>query len=111
VADLHNARRPRRPPRVGVGHRRDRRTARVAYVGTGQAYSRPRGPLTDALLALRLKDGSPLWHRQFTRNDVWNASGDLAGKDRDIGVLPNLFRIGRRDVSSCSAKAGVGRLG
>jgi polyvinyl alcohol dehydrogenase (cytochrome) len=82
----------------------DRR--RIAYVGTGQAYSRPAGALTDALLALRLKDGSLAWHRQFTRDDVWNAFGDLAGKDYDIGASPNLFRIGRRDVVGVGDKGG-----
>jgi polyvinyl alcohol dehydrogenase (cytochrome) len=78
----------------------------IAYVGTGQAYTGPAGPLTDALLALRLRDGSLAWHRQFTRDDVWNAFGDHAGKDYDIGASPNLFRIGRRDVVGVGDKGG-----
>jgi polyvinyl alcohol dehydrogenase (cytochrome) len=78
----------------------------LAYVGTGQAYSSPAGPLTDALLALRLRDGSLAWHRQFTRNDVWNAFGEQHGKDYDIGASPNLFRIGRRDVVGVGDKGG-----
>ena len=78
----------------------------IAYIGTGQAYSRPVGRLTDALLALRLRDGSLAWHRQFTRNDVWNAFGALGGKDYDIGASPNLFRIGRRDVVGVGDKGG-----
>jgi polyvinyl alcohol dehydrogenase (cytochrome) len=78
----------------------------LAYVGTGQAYSAPAGPLNDALLALRLSDGSLAWHRQFTADDVWNVFGDLAGKDYDLGASPNLFRIGRRDVVGVGDKAG-----
>ena len=78
----------------------------IAYIGTGQAYSRPVGRLTDALLALRLRDGSLAWHRQFTRNDVWNAFGEFGGKDYDIGASPNLFRIGRRDVVGVGDKGG-----
>jgi polyvinyl alcohol dehydrogenase (cytochrome) len=79
----------------------------IAYVGTGQAYAPPVGPLTDALLALRLRDGSLAWHRQFTRDDVWNVlGGGLGGKDYDIGASPNLFRIGRRDVVGVGDKGG-----
>ena len=40
----------------------------------------PGRSLTDALLALRLRDGSLAWHRQFTRNDVWNAFGESAAR-------------------------------
>jgi polyvinyl alcohol dehydrogenase (cytochrome) len=79
---------------------------RIAYVGTGQGYSRPVGPLTDALLALRLKDGSLAWHRQFTRDDVWTNFGERGGRDYDIGASPNLFRIGRRDVVGVGDKGG-----
>ena len=78
----------------------------LAYVGTGQAYTRPAGELNDALLAVRLRDGSLAWHRQFTREDVWNAFGDVGGKDYDLGASPNLFRIGRRDVVGVGDKGG-----
>jgi polyvinyl alcohol dehydrogenase (cytochrome) len=79
----------------------------LVYVGTGQAYALPAGALTDALLALRLKDGSLAWHRQFTRDDVWNVfGGGFEGRDWDIGASPNLFRIGRRDVVGVGDKGG-----
>jgi outer membrane protein assembly factor BamB len=78
----------------------------IAYIGTGQGSSRPVGPLTDALLALRLRDGSLAWQRQFTRDDVWNAFGELAGKDYDLGASPNLFRIRGRDVVGVGDKGG-----
>ena len=78
----------------------------IAYIGTGQGYTGPAGPLTDALLALRLRNGSLAWHRQFTRDDVWNAFGELDGKDYDIGASPNLFQIGRRAVVGVGDKGG-----
>jgi len=79
----------------------------IAYVGSGQAYAPPVGPLTDALLALRLKDGSLAWHRQFTRDDVWNVfGGGFEGNDWDIGASPTLFRIGRREVVGVGDKGG-----
>jgi polyvinyl alcohol dehydrogenase (cytochrome) len=78
----------------------------IAYVGTGQAYSGNPGRLTDALLAVRLRDGSLAWHRQFTRDDVWNAFEGVGGKDHDVGASPNLFRIGRRDVVGVGDKGG-----
>lgn len=85
----------------------DRRRG-IAYVGTGQGYSRPTGELTDALLALRLRDGALIWHRQFTRNDVWNVyGGEVLGKDHDLGASPNLFRIRRRDVVGIGDKGGL----
>jgi polyvinyl alcohol dehydrogenase (cytochrome) len=78
----------------------------IAYIGTGQAYTAPAGDLTDALLALRLGDGSLVWHRQFTVDDVWNAFGGLGGKDYDLGASPNLFRIGGRDAVGVGDKGG-----
>jgi polyvinyl alcohol dehydrogenase (cytochrome) len=78
-----------------------------AFVGTGQAYAQPAAPLTDSLLALRLRDGKVVWHRQFTANDVWNVlGGGFFGKDYDLGASPNLFRIGHRDVVGVGDKGG-----
>jgi polyvinyl alcohol dehydrogenase (cytochrome) len=77
----------------------------IAYVGTGQAYTAPAGDLTDALLALRVSDGSLVWHRQFTADDVWTFFG-LSGKDYDLGASPNLFQIGNRDVVGVGDKGG-----
>jgi hypothetical protein len=107
VAELHDAWRPRRPRRVCLGDRRDRRKRGIAYIGTGQGYSRPVGELTDALLALRLRTAR--WHgtassRPTTCGAVFG--GELDGKDWDIGASPNLFRIGRRDVVDVGDKGG-----
>ena len=78
----------------------------VAYIGTGQAYAPPAGPLNDALLALRIRDGSVVWKRQFTADDVWTVFEPPGGKDYDIGAAPNLFRIGTRAVIGVGDKAG-----
>jgi polyvinyl alcohol dehydrogenase (cytochrome) len=72
------------------------RRRRVAYIGTGQAYTKPVGPLNDALLALRLRDGAVLWKRVFTADDVWTL----------FGAAPNLFRIGERAVVGVGDKSG-----
>jgi polyvinyl alcohol dehydrogenase (cytochrome) len=78
----------------------------LAYIGTGQAYEDPAGPFTDALLALRLKDGHLVWKRQFTSDDLFNFFGHNAGRDYDIGASPNLFRMGARPVVGVGDKAG-----
>jgi polyvinyl alcohol dehydrogenase (cytochrome) len=77
----------------------------MAYVGTGQAYQPPAGPLSDALIALRLEDGEIEWSTQFTENDVFT-SMNPRGPDYDVGAAPNLFAIGDRDVVGVGDKAG-----
>ena len=46
----------------------------ILYVGTGENYSSPANDRSDALLALDLKTGKMLWHRQKTTNDAWNVA-------------------------------------
>lgn len=50
------------------------------YVTTGDNYSDPATPLSDALVALRLSTGEILWSRQFTAKDAWNSSCQLPGR-------------------------------
>ncbi|HEY1240977.1 MAG TPA: PQQ-binding-like beta-propeller repeat protein [Bryobacteraceae bacterium] len=52
----------------------------VMYVTTGDNYSDPPTPLSDALVALRLSTGEILWSKQFTAKDAWNSSCQLPGK-------------------------------
>jgi polyvinyl alcohol dehydrogenase (cytochrome) len=52
----------------------------VMYVTTGDNYSAPATPMSDAVVALRLSTGEILWSRQFTAKDVWNSSCQLPGK-------------------------------
>lgn len=46
----------------------------VLYVGTGDNYSMPADDRSDAILAIRLRDGKVVWHRQVLADDVWNAA-------------------------------------
>jgi polyvinyl alcohol dehydrogenase (cytochrome) len=50
------------------------------YVTTGDNYSDPTTPVSDALVALRLSTGEILWSKQFTAKDAWNSSCQLPGK-------------------------------
>src|SRR5215472_7886660 len=72
---------------------------KVLYVGTGDGYTKPSTPFTDAILALDLRTGKILWSRQITPKDDWNTScfqqgnGNCpkdAGPDYDFGSSPIL---------------------
>lgn len=80
----------------------------LAYIGTGQAYVPPAGPLSDSLLALHYDTGELEWHRQFTAGDVWTYfSPPPKGPDADVGATPTLFTVGDRDVVGVGDKAGT----
>jgi polyvinyl alcohol dehydrogenase (cytochrome) len=78
------------------------------YVGTGNAYSRPVAPTTDAIMAFDLDTGKVLWTTQALPDDAWIpgcGSGSNAGNcpenlgpDYDFGASPILTRLpnGRR---------------
>ncbi|MGH9445405.1 MAG: PQQ-binding-like beta-propeller repeat protein, partial [Terriglobia bacterium] len=75
---------------------------RTLYVATGNSYSDPPSPYTDAVIAFSMDTGKRLWFRQLTPDDVWN-SGCIApnkancpqkpGKDYDFGSPPILRRL------------------
>jgi polyvinyl alcohol dehydrogenase (cytochrome) len=50
------------------------------YITTGDNYSDPPSPMSDAVVALKMSTGEILWSRQFTAKDAWNSSCYLAGK-------------------------------
>ncbi len=50
------------------------------YVVTGDNYSEPATPLSDALVALKMSSGEMQWSKQFTSKDVYNSSCQLADK-------------------------------
>ncbi|HEX5227456.1 MAG TPA: PQQ-binding-like beta-propeller repeat protein [Bryobacteraceae bacterium] len=50
------------------------------YIGTGDNYTDPPTPMSDAVVALRLSSGEILWSKQFTAKDAWNSSCQLEGK-------------------------------
>ena len=80
------------------------------YVTTGDSYSNPPAPETDAIMALAMDTGRVLWTRQVLSGDAWNvgcleAKGDgrlncpdKPGPDHDFGSASALVTLadGRR---------------
>lgn len=52
----------------------------VMYVTTGDNYSDPPTPFSDAVLALQMSTGRILWSKQLTAGDAWNSSCYLENK-------------------------------
>lgn len=72
------------------------------YVATGDAYTHPAAPTTDAVVAIDLKTGAIKWTRQLLAGDAWNmACGstdqtncpDNEGPDADFGQPPILVTL------------------
>jgi polyvinyl alcohol dehydrogenase (cytochrome) len=72
------------------------------YVGTGDNYSDPPTPMSDAIVALRMSTGEILWSKQLTAKDSWNSSCYLAvktncpdsdGPDFDFAAAPVLVSL------------------
>jgi polyvinyl alcohol dehydrogenase (cytochrome) len=80
----------------------------VLYVGTGQAYSVPAPARSDGLVALDVRTGREVWHRQFTAGDAWSVALP-SGLDADVGAMPNLFTVGDTDAVGVGDKAGTYR--
>jgi polyvinyl alcohol dehydrogenase (cytochrome) len=87
------------------------------YVATGDAYTHPAAPATDAVVALDLKTGAIVWTRQLLAGDAWNmacGSNDPTncpeneGPDADFGQPPILvtLRSGKR-VLTLGQKSAV----
>ncbi|HXI32228.1 MAG TPA: PQQ-binding-like beta-propeller repeat protein [Vicinamibacterales bacterium] len=79
------------------------------YVATGDAYTLPAAPLTDAIVALDLDTGAIKWSNQVTAGDAFNmACGstdttncpEKAGPDHDFGQSPILIALpnGKRAI-------------
>jgi polyvinyl alcohol dehydrogenase (cytochrome) len=91
--------------------------AGVLYVGTGDGYSDPPTPYSDAVLALRLNDGRIAWAHQITEGDVFNGNciqlkqstcPPKVGPDADFGASPILRTLsGGRRVLLAGQKSGV----
>ena len=71
------------------------------YVGTGENYSDPPTPRSDAIVALDMANGRIRWQRQLLVHDTWNAGCALPlhpacpeqeGPDFDFGAPPLLTR-------------------
>ena len=86
------------------------------YVGTGNTYSGPSQPATDAVVAFDLKSGAMRWARQMYpgERDVFGCRpgevncGEKAGPDFDFGASPILATLPNgRDVIVAAQKSGV----
>lgn len=72
------------------------------YVGTGDSYSQPAAPTSDAIVALDLDSGAIKWVQQTTAGDAFNMAcigtdrtncPDKAGPDHDFGQPPILVTL------------------
>ena len=81
-------------------------TRKLAFIGTGNAYSGTAGQYTDSMLALNYENGMLAWSHQFTKGDVFSIYGGSAGPDFDIGAAANLFTLNGKDVIGISIKSG-----
>jgi polyvinyl alcohol dehydrogenase (cytochrome) len=91
----------------------------VLYAATGNTYSDPAQPNSDAVLALDLATGKIRWSKQVTPNDTF-LSGCRAGStnpncpaasgpDHDFGNAPMLAKLpGGRELIVIGQKSGVG---
>jgi len=87
------------------------------YVATGDGYSTPAPPLSDAIVALDLDSGAIKWSNQVTAGDAFNmACGttdttncpEKAGPDHDFGQSPILVTLGNgRRAILAGQKSGM----
>jgi polyvinyl alcohol dehydrogenase (cytochrome) len=79
---------------------------RTIYIGTGDSYSLPAAPTSDAILALDLNSGAIKWVSQLTSGDAWNLAcggNDESncpkgnGPDFDFGSPPMLVTLPNGD--------------
>ena len=77
----------------------------LLFVGTGNAYGRPAGNLSDAIVALRMDTGEIAWSFQATPDDGFNARGS-GGADADFGASPLLFEAGGHKLVGDGDKDG-----
>jgi polyvinyl alcohol dehydrogenase (cytochrome) len=90
---------------------------RSVYVTTGDSYSQPAAPMSDAIVALDLDTGAIKWVNQATAGDAFNMACTATdrtncppneGPDHDFGQSPILITLpnGRR-VLVAGQKSGV----
>jgi polyvinyl alcohol dehydrogenase (cytochrome) len=88
------------------------------YVGTGNGYSDPPQPSTDAIIAMDLKTGAIRWMKQVATGDTWAmgclpknpdnpACPAVLGPDYDFAASPALVHMHGRDLLIAAQKAGL----
>ena len=97
---------------------------KVVYAATGNMYTEPQQPTSDAIMAFDLDTGAIKWISQVTEKDVFVVGcGALAvagtsgancppaeelGPDHDFGNAPILATVNGRDVIVAGQKSGIG---
>jgi len=92
---------------------------RLLYVGTGNTYSGPPQPSSDAVVALELATGKIRWIQQVTPNDIYISNcrpgaqnpncPERNGPDHDFGSPPMLTTLpDGKDIIVIGQKSGVG---
>ena len=88
------------------------------YLATGDAYSQPAAPSTDAIMALAMDTGKIVWVRQVLAGDAWttaclgpDTSGKdncpaKAGPDHDFGSATALVSLNGRRLVIAGQKSG-----
>jgi polyvinyl alcohol dehydrogenase (cytochrome) len=79
----------------------------LVFVPTGNNYSPPSGPTSDAVVALDVRTGAQQWVTRFTTDDIWTLGGEGTGPDADVGAPPNLFDVKGTPAIGVGDKAGV----
>lgn len=88
----------------------------VMYIATGDNYSSPATPLSDAIVALQISTGRIVWSKQMLSGDAYNSScgtdkqncPDENGPDYDFGSSAILTQgAGGRDILLAGQKSGV----
>jgi polyvinyl alcohol dehydrogenase (cytochrome) len=90
------------------------------YITTGDSYSSPAAPESDAIMALAMDTGRVLWTRQTLASDAWNTGcfgsnpaekvncPSNAGPDYDFGSSPALVTLaGGQRLLLAGQKSGV----
>jgi polyvinyl alcohol dehydrogenase (cytochrome) len=92
---------------------------RAIYVATGNNYSPPATPTSDAVVALEIDSGKIRWTRQLVKDDTWNTAcppraadhancPDLEDPDFDFGSSPMLVELaGGRRMLVAGQKSGL----
>ncbi len=89
----------------------------IVYVGTGDNFSHPATPRSDAIVAFDMQSGKILWASQVTKNDVYNNGciaadqtncPESAGPDYDFGSSPILIKLpGGKRMLLAGQKSGI----
>ncbi len=92
---------------------------RVLYVGTGNSYTGPETPMSDAIVAIDLASGKIAWTRQLFPRDIFISGclpastnpncADQSGPDYDFGNAPILTTVPNgKEAIVVGQKSGLG---